>query len=138
MAAALVVTAAIASGQTDIKSPPKHEQINKVFVGKFEGTGRACYGHLTVTEKKISWKSSFSDCKTSDYKIIRQEEKDDTHRIVFERSKNNQKCLFPIVEMVHKNADKDYLNWNVTGYTSREQFDKDYIQERMTCLMIRL
>jgi hypothetical protein len=43
------------------------------ITGRFEGTGRACYGTLSIQPKTISWLTPFSQCKSMSYALISQD-----------------------------------------------------------------
>lgn len=92
--------------------------VEKPFTGVFSGTGRACSGALHVRAKTIEWNSTYSICKSTQYRILEKESDNGRQRVVFQLNKRSTRCRYPVIEVEHQAG----YNWNVSGYQSLEGF----------------
>lgn len=99
--------------------------------GTYEGSGRACTGHLKITTKTISWKSSFSQCGPSRYGMERGTK---NGAVTYSLLKPGQRCSYPFLTLQQTDANDDA--WEVIGFTSHEDYDAGH--HSIACPMIKL
>lgn len=117
-----------------LHAAPKEKQ---PFIGVLEGTGRACYGHLMVRAKTISWKTPFTSCRNVPYKTLASKEDENGKIIVFSLTKKVKGWYYPIIRMEHVMGEAEYF-WNVTGYPSMEDYEKQIETDALICRMTLL
>lgn len=101
-------------------------------LGTYEGSGRACTGHLKITAKAINWKSSFSQCGPSRYSIVGGGTK--SGAVTYHLLKPGQRCSYPFLTLHHTDTNDDA--WEVVGFTSREDYEAEH--HSIACPMIKL
>lgn len=133
--AAAVISAAISLGAAASAQP---------FTGRFNGTGRACYGTLAVHVKTISWLTSFSQCQALPVELIERDENGGTLRLTYQFTRGASSCRFGVVSLMHNNSSDMDTGWQVVGYGTKSSFLADksdgYTRnapDMMSCYLIR-
>lgn len=105
--------------------------------GNFMGSGRACYGMLTITSRAITWMTPFSPCRTSRYTIIDRRDEANGLSITYQLANPSAGCLYPILVLTHRaDADND-TGWNVTGYLSLDSAKAQRHADAVDCYLYR-
>ena len=100
------------------------------------GSGRACYGMLTITARAITWMTPFSRCRTSPYSIVDREEGPDGLRVTYQLQQPSRKCRYPVLVLSHRaDADND-IGWNAEGYPSLDAMAQR-AEDRIGCYLYR-
>lgn len=84
-----------------------------------EGGGRACFGHFTHTDSRLSWKSTFTQCQ-SPFEVLQQ----DGLRWTLKVHKSKVCAYEVIVVDGHPRTDVPSRYWSVTGYLKASQVGK--------------
>jgi hypothetical protein len=85
---------------------------------RFLGSGRACYGALTLTPETIAWLTTFSRCEPTRFRII-----DQTNvRTTFRMAELSSECRYQVVSLAHGRPDDPDKGWHVTGYHDEASF----------------
>jgi hypothetical protein len=108
-----------------------------VALGNYMGSGRACYGMLTITSRAITWMTPFSQCKASQYSIHDRQDGQDGVRITYELARPSAKCLFRMVVLTHNATDGMGIGWNVVGYPSLEDAIQNRMGDALGCYLYR-
>lgn len=87
-------------------------------VERYLGTGRACYGALTITPKKISWLTPFSQCQSTGYQVVEH----DSTRTTFRLDHPASTCRYRLLSLTHDVAVEPDMGWNVTGYRDERSY----------------
>ncbi|WBS01374.1 hypothetical protein OU994_24305 [Pseudoduganella sp. SL102] len=98
------VVAGLAAAMAASAVPPKTE--------RFLGTGRACYGALTITPGEMSWVTPFSRCEPVRFGIIEQGRGRTTYRM----EQIASECRYQVVSLTHRTAEGPDMGWNAIGY----------------------
>lgn len=113
------------------------------ITGRFVGSGRACSGTLNLSEKTISWQTTFSQCKAAPYQVIEQTNEGNRMRLTVQVNVKASRCLYSIVSLSHHGTAAD-TGWEVTGYGKKESYEADKAsgyQSRapdiMSCYLVR-
>jgi len=111
--------------------------------GKFEGTGRACYGTLTIQAKTISWLTPFSQCKSMSYALVSQDKQNEQDRITYRLTSRSENCRFAVLSLTHSGPAEN-TGWEVTGYGSEQSYLGDKSsgytarnEDMMSCYLVR-
>lgn len=109
-------------------------------VERYLGTGRACYGALTITPKTISWLTPFSQCQPVGYQIVEH----DSARTTFRLSQAAPTCRYRLLSLTHDVAEEPDKGWNVTGYRDERSYRAHKAsgfasnpQRSLSCYLIR-
>jgi hypothetical protein len=112
--------------------------------GTFTGTGRACFGKLTVHAKTISWSTTFSRCESLPYELIEQTTDADIDRYSFKFTRHSQQCRYRYLTVTHRRASEADIGWDVIGYGSEQSYLSDKANgytanssDTMSCYLIR-
>ena len=105
--------------------------------GNFMGSGRACYGMLTITSRAITWMTPFSFCRTSPYTIVDRRDAVDGLTITYLLAKPSAGCLYDVLVLTHRAGEDNGIGWNVTGYLSLNAKRQDREEERLDCYLYR-
>ncbi len=117
----------------------KTSDLNKDFyLGKFEGSGRACYGKLEVKPKSVSWNITFSKCKASAYKILKIDQSGPRWEVVFERKLKDKKCFYPVLRLAHQIEKDPNIGWNVEGFATVKAHQEESVKDSISCYLYRL
>lgn len=100
-----VVFVGLAAAITASAAPPKTE--------RFLGTGRACYGALTITPGTISWSTPFSRCEPVHFQVIEQ----DRGRTTYRMKQIASECRYQVVSLIHRTEEGPDKGWNAIGYS---------------------
>jgi hypothetical protein len=111
--------------------------------GRFEGTGRACYGTLTIQPKTISWLTPFSQCKSMSYALISQDKQNGQSRMTYRLTSHAQSCRYAVLSLTHAGPAEN-TGWEVTGYGSEKSYLTDKsggytakADDLMSCYLVR-
>jgi len=113
------------------------------FTGRFQGTGRTCYGTLAVQAKTISWLTPFSGCRPVRYQIIEHDAQNEQMKTVYRLEPGATSCRYAILILTHSGTSTD-SGWEVTGYGSEQSYrtgkSSDYktsSEDMMSCPLVR-
>lgn len=113
------------------------------LTGRFQGTGRACYGTLTVQAKTISWLTSFSQCKSTPYRLVSQEKHNGQTRMTYRLTSSPANCRFAVLSLTHAGPAEN-TGWEVSGYGSEQSYLADKssgykakTEDMMSCYLVR-
>lgn len=113
------------------------------FTGHFQGTGRACYGTLSVQAKTISWTTPFSQCTSISYELVERSKQDGQTTITYRFKSHPGSCRYTILALTHHGA-ADATGWEVTGYGSEKSYRTDKsnaykarAEDMMSCPLVR-
>jgi hypothetical protein len=101
------------------------------------GSGRACYGMLTITARRITWITPFSECRSSAYTIRDRRDGLDGLRITYELMQPSVNCRYRILVLTHSASSENAIGWNVVGYptpNSAAQYRRD---DALDCYLYR-
>jgi hypothetical protein len=111
--------------------------------GSFQGSGRACYGTLTIQAKTISWLTPFSQCKSISYEFIDPEKDNGRARMTYRLTSHTGNCRFAILSLTHAGPAEN-TGWEVTGYGSEQSYRADKSSgyqskaaDVMSCYLVR-
>jgi hypothetical protein len=105
--------------------------------GNFMGSGRACYGMLTITTRRITWITPFSECRSSPYTIRDRRDEPAGLRITYELTLPSAKCRYHVLTLTHAAANEDGIGWNVVGYPSLESAAQGGSADALGCYLYR-
>lgn len=88
------------------------------YSGRYLGTGRACYGVLTITDKHVEWQTPSSKCPPTAYKIVEQ----GGGRVTFRLVRSAAPCSYGVVSLVHHAGKSTDDGWEVMGYRDERTF----------------
>jgi hypothetical protein len=113
------------------------------LTGRFQGTGRACYGTLSVEPKTISWLTPFSQCKSTPYEIVERDSFDGKMKTTYRLKRGAASCRYTVLVLTHSGAD-DGSGWEITGYGSEQSYRTDKSsgytirsEDMMSCPLVR-
>jgi hypothetical protein len=113
------------------------------FTGRFQGTGRACYGTFAVEAKTISWLTPFSQCKSMRYQIIERGADNEQMKTVYRLNPGAASCRYTILTLTHSGT-SERAGWEVTGYGSEQSYRTDKSsgyktrsEDMMSCPLVR-
>jgi hypothetical protein len=105
--------------------------------GNYMGSGRACYGMLTITSRRITWVTPFSECLTSPYAIVDRRDQPNDLRITYELARPGAKCRYQTLVLTHDwHAGAD-IGWNVVGYPSLADASENRRDHALGCYLYR-
>ena len=108
-----------------------------VAYGNYKGSGRACYGMLTITARAVTWMTPLSQCGTSPYSVHDRQEGADGIRISYQLTRPSATCLFHVVVLTHNASDDMGIGWNVVGYPSLEDVIQNRVGDALGCYLYR-
>lgn len=82
------------------------------------GSGRACYGMLTITARRITWMTPFSLCGSSPYAIRDRQNGPAGLRVTYEVLRPSAKCRYRALVLSHDGSEEADRGWGVVGYPS--------------------
>ena len=113
------------------------------FSGRFQGTGRACYGTLAVTAKTISWITPFSQCKSMGYELVERNSREGQMRITYRLKPGAGNCRYTVLALTHSGT-VDGAGWEVTAYGSETSYRTDKFngyktrsEDMLSCPLVR-
>ena len=101
------------------------------------GSGRACYGMLTITGRAITWMTSFSQCRTSRYAIIDRLDGPNGLRVTYQLQSPSSGCRYPVLVLTHRKDAEADIGWDVAGYPSLESAMRQGEDDRLGCYLYR-
>jgi hypothetical protein len=101
------------------------------------GSGRACYGMLTITSHAVTWMTPLSQCRTSPYSVHDRQEGADGIRITYQLARPRAKCLFRVMVLTHNATNDMGIGWNVVGYPSLEDAIQNRVGGALGCYLYR-
>jgi hypothetical protein len=115
----------------------------KPLTGRFQGSGRACYGTLTIQAKTISWLTPFSQCKSMSYELVDPEKHKGRAGLTYRLTSQAGNCRFAILSLTHAGPAEN-TGWEVTGYRSEQSYRADKssgyqskAEDVMSCYLVR-
>jgi hypothetical protein len=105
--------------------------------GNYIGSGRACYGTLTITAARITWMTPFSRCDSSPYTVRNRQEGPDGLRVVYEFLRPSGKCLYHVLVLTHAAVADSGIGWNVVGYASLDAAARSQTEDALGCYLYR-
>jgi hypothetical protein len=113
------------------------------LTGRFQGSGRACYGTLDVRTKTISWLTTFSQCNSTPYELIERNEQGEELRMTYRLKPGTDTCRYAILSLTHAGVAEN-TGWDVTGYGSEQSYQTDKAsgykakaEDMMSCYLTR-
>ena len=103
------------------------------FRGEYQGTGRQCYGKLSVLQKTITWDTPFAACKKRPYTLIKEESGESGREAVL--LLRGKSCGFGVISLRLDPRHPEY--WNATGYRSKQDYEKNS-DEKLLCSVEKL
>ncbi|SEM31708.1 hypothetical protein SAMN05518845_12085 [Variovorax sp. YR750] len=103
------------------------------FGGEYQGTGRQCFGKLSIQDKTIEWRTPFAACKKTPYRVLKQESGAFGQEAVF--LLQGKSCGFGVIVLGLDPKQPDY--WNATGYRSMADYEKGS-DDKLLCSVERL
>jgi hypothetical protein len=111
--------------------------------GRFQGTGRACYGTLSIDAKTLSWLTPFSHCKSMAYQLLSQERHGGKTRMTYRLTSSPANCRFAVLSLTHGGPGEN-TGWEVTGYGAEQSYLADKAsgyqaktEDMMSCYLVR-
>jgi hypothetical protein len=101
------------------------------------GSGRACYGMLTITAHAITWMTPFSQCRPSRYSVVDRSEGPDGLRVTYQLQQPSRKCLYPVLVLSHGAGAHMDIGWNVEGRASLEDASLQRTEDGLGCYLYR-
>jgi len=108
-----------------------------IALGNFMGTGRTCYGMLTITSRGITWMTPFSECRTSPYSVIDRGDGPGGLRITYRLTRPSAKCLFNVLVLTHRANEDTGIGWGVVGHPSLESVAANRTDRTFDCYLYR-
>jgi hypothetical protein len=105
--------------------------------GNFMGSGRACYGMLTITSRAITWETPYSQCRTSPYSIRDRRDGAEGLRITYQLASPSANCRYSVLVLTHNASENPDIGWNVTGYASLDGATQDRRDAALSCYLYR-
>lgn len=91
------------------------------WIGRFEGTGRACSGALSMEATVLSWRWQYGDCRARHYEVLDATREQGAPRLVARLPRpRGARCPYEVIEL----EQADTYAWNVTGFPSLEAYEK--------------
>jgi hypothetical protein len=101
------------------------------------GSGRACYGMLTITARRISWITPFSECRPSPYTILDAQNGSTGLKVTYELTWPSEKCRYRVLVLTHGALRENEVGWNVVGYPSVDSAAQDRSDDALGCYLYR-
>jgi hypothetical protein len=101
------------------------------------GSGRACYGMLTITSRAITWMTPFSRCRTSQYAIVDRQDRPDGLQVTYQLQRPSFGCRYPVLVLTHSVDAGADIGWNVVGYPSLESAIRRNKEDELGCYLYR-
>ncbi len=103
------------------------------FTGEYQGTGRQCFGRLSVQSKSIEWHTPFATCRKTPYRVLAKEPRGSGQEVVFVLQ--GKPCGFGVIALSLDSEEPQY--WNVSGYRSMAAYENNS-EDRLLCSVERL
>ena len=105
--------------------------------GNYMGSGRACYGMLTITRQRITWMTPFSLCRGSRYAVRDRRDGPNGLRITYELEEPSPQCRYRVLVLTHDATADAAIGWNAVGYPSLESAARESKDEALGCYLYR-
>jgi hypothetical protein len=105
--------------------------------GNYMGSGRACYGMLTITARRITWITPFSECRSSSYTIRERQDRSTGLRVTYELTRPSAKCRYRVLVLTHASSSENGIGWNIVGYPSLDSALQGRSEEALGCYLYR-
>jgi len=99
------------------------------------GSGRACYGMLTITARRITWITPFSECRNSAYTIRDRRDGSDGLTITYELRQPRVNCRYRNLVLTHSASSENAIGWNVVGYPTFDSAAQDRSDDALGCYL---
>ena len=105
--------------------------------GNYMGSGRACYGMLTITAQRITWTTPFSQCRTSSYAVLDRDVGPGGVRVAYQLRNPGTACRYSVLVLTHRAKADMQIGWNVTGFPSLDDTLRDRRDAALGCYLYR-
>ena len=105
--------------------------------GNYTGSGRACYGMLTITARFITWMTPFSQCRRSAYTIREEQDGPAGLRIAYQLDRPSAPCRYRVLVLTHDVSTDLQIGWNVAAYRSWEDAVQNRRDDALGCYLYR-
>lgn len=92
---------------------------------QFHGTGRACYGDLTIERKTITWHTPFSQCGPTSYSLMGETGIAEHTRYTYLLHTSDSLCRYRVLSVTHVRGKSGKIGWEVTGYGTEVSYRAD-------------
>lgn len=99
----------------------------------FEGGGRACAGRLTITSKKITWNTPFSQCASLSYSILVAKADAEGGSRVFQLKNPSATCLY---KFIHVEIKKKGEQIQASGFKRLQDYEQQNYDEALSCPLV--
>lgn len=121
------VSAIIAIGAVTSAAGADAGQLPK---GTWDGGGRSCYGKLVITAKTLTWKSAFSRCGPTPYKVVAIVQKTGEVDYHLHLATTQASCLYRDVTIMQRLHEE---HWDVVGFSSPEDQVTEALNKGLVC-----
>lgn len=111
----------------------------------FHGTGRACYGSLSIGPQTITWKTPFSECQAASYSHAEHSDSAGHTRDTYLLKKTNKACRFRVLSLTHADDKSADIGWEVSAYGNEASYNVDKASgytastpDMMSCYLVRV
>lgn len=95
------------------------------LAGKFSGTGRSCYGSLTVKPTIVSWLTPFSQCNSVPVQLLERQDDKGQLRVIYRLKHQPRHCLYRVIMLQQDASANGDGGWSVVGYGSVQSYEAD-------------
>lgn len=110
----------------------------------FHGTGRACYGSLSIGPRTIAWNTPFNQCQAASYSHTEHSNNAGHTRDTYLLKKTNKACRFRVLSLTHADDKSAEIGWEVSAYGNEASYNADKASgytantpDMMSCYLIR-
>ncbi len=104
--------------------------------GSFQGSGRACYGALKISEKQITWNTPFSKCATRSFRVAELDEQAGRRAHRYELRGVGKNCLYRTLVLRHPDPQQSGASWDLTSYRNHADYRANNTEKAMSCALI--
>lgn len=119
-------------------------QAQELSPALFHGTGRACYGSLSIQPQTITWNTPFSRCKATSYSLTEQSDDAGHARYTYLLRKTNKACRYQVLSLTHADGKSAGIGWEVNAYVNEAGYNADKasgytasLPDMMSCYLVR-
>lgn len=128
----LLVTSLCAAGPASADGKPASAAAPS---GVWQGGGRACSGTLSISAKRLTWRTPFSRCLDLPYASSALLSQDGDSRVLLTLARRQAGCLYDAVELVRRPVAGGEPAWEALGRLAPSAEDK---AAGLACPMVRL
>lgn len=136
LALALCAPAAQGAALEKPASPPSARE-PALQLGVFEGTGRACGGHLRITPRRLSWTTPFSSCPASKFTLVERRPTGRGVQWVYQFKTPPKRCLYKAMALEKAIDEEGGVRWNASGFLSAKAYRTKTYGE-LNCYLVKL